>query len=87
MALTYALLVIIYHVLKNQVPYHELGADYFDKINMTHIKRHHIRRLEDLEFKVILEPLEKAAEEQGSYFLYYISNSGLDEFVQCCSND
>jgi hypothetical protein len=48
-------------VLKNEVPYHELGADHFDKLNLTHIKRHHIRRLENLGFRVILEPLQKAA--------------------------
>ncbi len=60
-AVAHAILVIIYHVLKHRVPYRELGADYFDKLNVTHIKRHHVRRLESLGFKVILEPLEAAA--------------------------
>lgn len=60
-AVAHAILVIIYHVLKHAVPYRELGADYFDKLNVTYIKRHHIRRLESLGFKVILEPLEAAA--------------------------
>jgi len=60
-AVAHSILVIIYHVLKDQVPYHELGPDYFDKLNTAHIKRHYVRRLENLGFKVILEPLSQAA--------------------------
>jgi hypothetical protein len=60
-AVAHSLLITVHHVLKNQVPYHELWANHFDKLNLTHIKRHHIRRLENLGFRVILEPLQKAA--------------------------
>jgi len=60
-AVAHSILVIIYHVLKHKVPYRELGADYFDKFNVTYIKRHHVRRLESLGFRVTLEPLEAAA--------------------------
>jgi transposase len=60
-ALVHCLVVIVYHVLKDEVPYHELGANYFDQVNVTHITNHHIRRLESLGFRVILEPLPKAA--------------------------
>jgi len=60
-AVAHAILVIAYHILKNQVSYNELGPDYFDKLNVTQIKRHHIRRLEGLGFKVVIEPLNKAA--------------------------
>jgi transposase len=60
-AVAHAILVIIYHVLKHRVPYRELGADYFDKLNVTYIKRHHVRRLESLGFKVTLQPLQAAA--------------------------
>jgi len=60
-AVAHAILVIIYHVLKHKVPYRELGADYFDKLNVTYIKHHHVRRLESLGFKVTLEPLQAAA--------------------------
>ncbi len=60
-ALVHSLLVIAYHVLKDSVPYHELGANYFDQVNVTHIKNHHIRRLESLGYRVILEPLQLAA--------------------------
>lgn len=60
-AVAHAMLVIIYCLLKYKTPYKEFGADYFDKLNVVHIKRHHIRRLESLGFKVILEPMEAAA--------------------------
>jgi len=60
-ALVHSMIVIIYHVLKEEVPYHELGTNYFDQVNVTHIKNHHIRRLESLGFKVVLEPLAEAA--------------------------
>jgi len=60
-AVAHAILVMIYHILKDQVPYHELGSDYFNKLNATYIQRHHVKRLESLGFKVILEPVSKAA--------------------------
>jgi len=60
-AVAHAIVVIMYHVIKHRVPYRELGADYFDKLNVTQIQRHHVRRLEGLGFKVTLEPLEAAA--------------------------
>ena len=60
-ALKHALLIIIYNVLKNKVPYHELGADYFLKLNKNGLKRYHVKRLEKLGFKVTLEPCENVA--------------------------
>ena len=60
-AVAHAMLVIIYSLLKHKIPYKELGGDYFDKLNVMHVKRHHIRRLESLGFKVTLEPMEAAA--------------------------
>ena len=59
-AVAHALLVIIYHVLKDQTPYHELGPDYFDKLNAAYAQRHHVKRLESLGFKVSLEPIAQA---------------------------
>jgi transposase len=60
-AVAHSIAVIIYHVLKYKKPFFDLGADYFDKLNAAHIKRHHIKRLENLGFKVNLEPLTEAA--------------------------
>lgn len=60
-AVAHAMIVIVYCLLKHKIPYKELGADYFDKLNAVHVKRHHIRRLESLGFKVTLEPVEAAS--------------------------
>jgi len=60
-AVAHALLVMIYHILKDQVPYRELGSGHFDKINAVYVKRHHIKRRENLGFKVILKPISQAA--------------------------
>ena len=60
-AIAHSLLVIVYHILKYKAPFVDLGADYFDKLNIEHVKRYHVKRLESLGVKVVLEPLEKAA--------------------------
>jgi transposase len=60
-AVGHAVLVIAYHVIKNKIPYYELGADYFDRLNLTYVKHHFVKRLEGLEYKVTLEPLQLAA--------------------------
>ena len=60
-AVAHRLLVIVYHMLKDQVAYRELGSDHFNKLNAAYVQRHHVKRLESLGFKVILEPLSKAA--------------------------
>jgi transposase len=60
-AVAHKLLVIIYHMLKGNVSYRELGSDHFNKLNAVHIQRHHVKRLQALGFKVILEPIPKAA--------------------------
>jgi transposase len=67
-AVAHSLLVMIYHILKDQVPYHELGSDYFNKLNAAYVQRHHVKRLESLGFKVILEPLPKAAQTSAVLF-------------------
>lgn len=60
-AVAHAILVISYHILKDKIPYHELGDDYFDRLNITHVTRHFVKRLEGLGYKVTLEPLQLAA--------------------------
>lgn len=59
-AVSHAILTMAYHILTNNVPYQELGADYFDRLNLDYVKHHFIHRLEGLGFKVTLEPLEVA---------------------------
>jgi len=60
-AVAHSILVAIYHILVNAVPYQDLGPNYLDKLNETNIKRYHVRRLEDLGYKVSITPLEQAA--------------------------
>lgn len=60
-AVAHAIAVIIYHVLTKGVPYHELGADYFLKLNRKGMERKLVRRLEELGYKVTLEEAEPAA--------------------------
>ena len=59
-AVAHTILVIIYHVLKTRKPYHELGADYFDRLDPERLTRKLVKRLESLGHKVTLEPAEKA---------------------------
>lgn len=56
-AVAHAMLVIAYHILKDKLPYRELGPGHFDRLNVKHLKRHLVQRLEGLGFKVTLEPL------------------------------
>ena len=52
--------MIIYHVLRDQRPYTDLGADYFDKLDKTRLERQHVRRLEQLGYTVTLTPAQVA---------------------------
>jgi len=60
MALAHKVLVILYHVLREKKPYSDLGADYFDTLDTSRIQRHHVRRLEQLGYTVMLTPHEVA---------------------------
>lgn len=55
-AVGHSLLVIAYHVLRAQRPYHELGAAYFDQRDRDHVQRTLVKRLERLGYSVTLEP-------------------------------
>jgi transposase len=59
-AVAHSLLIAIYHVLKDQVPYQDLGSDYFDKLNARHLLRHHLKRLESLGYEVSLKAIDQA---------------------------
>jgi len=60
-AVAHSILVIAYYILKNNVPYQDLGNNYFERLNAAHIQRHHVRMLERLGLKVTLEPLGNIA--------------------------
>jgi hypothetical protein len=57
MAVAHTLLGIIYHMLRDHVPYTDLGPDYFDRLDKAHVERHHVRRLEQLGYTVTLSPV------------------------------
>jgi transposase len=60
-AVAHTLLVSAYHVLRDGVPYTDLGADYLDRLEPERATKQLVRRLERLGHKVILCPSETAA--------------------------
>ena len=56
LAVAHSLLVSIYSMLRDQVPYQDLGPDYFDQLHAPRLERHYVRRLETLGFQVQLTP-------------------------------
>jgi hypothetical protein len=51
------MIVIIWHVLHDDVDYHELGSDWFERRSDTEAHaRHLVRQLEKLGHRVTLEP-------------------------------
>ena len=59
-ALAHRILIIIYHLLKEQQSYRELGPDHADEQAAESSKRWAIRRLEQLGYHVTLQPAEVA---------------------------
>jgi transposase len=53
-AVQHAMLVALWHMLKHGVPHQDLGANYFDRHNTARIRRHHVRRLQQLGYQVLL---------------------------------
>ncbi len=55
-ALGHSILVIVYHLLSRGEVYHDLGVQYFDEGRRERLERGLVRRLEDLGYKVNLQP-------------------------------
>lgn len=53
-AVGHALLVVVYHVLKNGVEYTDLGPDYFDRREPERLRRYLVKRLQGLGYDVTL---------------------------------
>jgi transposase len=47
---------MLYHMLREDRPYSDLGPDYFEKLDTTHLERRYVRRLEQLGYTVTLTP-------------------------------
>jgi hypothetical protein len=59
-AVMHHLLVVIYIMLRDAVPYHELGPDYYHPDDPERQQRRLVQRLEHLGFAVTLTPIEAA---------------------------
>ena len=53
-AIGHSMLVAIYHILKSEAEYKDLGAGFFDQLNSKQLVRHHVRRLKSLGYDVTL---------------------------------
>ena len=60
-AVGHTLLVILYHMLKTEVSYKDLGPDFFEKLKPEQYRRYLVKRLESLGFTVELTPKDAAA--------------------------
>jgi len=59
-AVAHSILKAVYHVLKDQVPYRELGADYIDDMVRQKRKKYYKGELKKLGFEVELTPTKIA---------------------------
>lgn len=59
-AVAHSLLVTGYHMITRQQDYMDLGANYFDERNKEAVKRRAVKRLEQLGFRVELNPVVAA---------------------------
>ena len=60
-AVGHKILIMAYHIIKEQSTYQELGADYFDRLNEQAIIRRLTSRLEKLGYQVELTKTEAVA--------------------------
>lgn len=54
-AVGHTILTIVYHILRNNVPYKELGSDFFEQRRKNDIVKKSVKRLESLGLKVSVE--------------------------------
>lgn len=60
MAVAHSILVIIYHILRDRIPYRDLGSNFFDERDRQQVERRLVRRLERLGYQVELQPRAQA---------------------------
>jgi transposase len=56
LAVGHSILVAAYYILRDGVPYRELGPDHFDRLSKERLTRHYLHRLEQLGHHVTLAP-------------------------------
>lgn len=60
-AVAHRMLTAIYHMLTKHETYHDLGAAYLDERKKANLVKRTVRRLEQLGYKVDVEPIQLAA--------------------------
>lgn len=61
LAVGHTLLIMAYHIIKEQCTYKELGADYFDRLNEEHIINRLTSRIQALGYQVDIKKIPSAA--------------------------
>ena len=56
MAVGHSILVAAFYILRDGVPYRDLGPDHFDRLASQRLTRHYVHRLEQLGYAVALTP-------------------------------
>lgn len=56
-AVGHTILVGVRHMLKDNVPWHDLGGDWFNHLRPDRLRRHLLKRLESLGYRVTLDPV------------------------------
>ena len=57
-AVAHSMLIAIYHMLKDQVPFNDLGNDYYTKFNTEKKVNYYVKKLQEL--GVVLNPVSEA---------------------------
>ncbi|MEU6347563.1 hypothetical protein ABZ883_42385 [Streptomyces sp. NPDC046977] len=57
-AVEHSIITAIWHMLTDNVSYHELGGDYFTRRDPERAARRAVTRLNELGYRVTLDPLE-----------------------------
>jgi transposase len=60
-AVAHTLLIITYQMLSKNLPYSDLGADHFDRLQPDRLRRYHLSKLQALGYDVTLTPTQEAA--------------------------
>jgi hypothetical protein len=60
LAVAHVVLVILYHMLRDQKPATDLGANYFDRLDTERLQHRSVQRLEQLGYSVTLTPAPAA---------------------------
>lgn len=60
-AVAHKILTACYFILKEKVPYHDLGANYLPQNREEHLLAHYVKKLAKLGYQTELQPIEEVA--------------------------